>query len=58
MHPFDGWWDTRWLQDADGGAENKEWVVGGGEDGKVGLHGDVIVDRSGSGMLDAGWICI
>ena len=46
------------MQDADGGAENKEWVVGVGEDGKVGLHGDVIVDRSDSGMLDAGWICI
>ena len=38
--------------------ENKEWVVGVGEDGKLGLHGDVIVDTSGSGMLDGGWNCI
>ena len=34
--------------------ENKEWVVGVGEDGKLGLHGDVIVDTSGRGMLDGG----
>ena len=26
-----------------------------GEDRKVGVHGDVTVDRSGSGMLDGGW---
>ena len=26
-----------------------------GEDGKVGVHGDVTVDRSGSEMLDGGW---
>ena len=55
---FDGGWGTRWWQDVDGGAENKEWVVGVGEDGKVGVHGDVTVDRSGSGMVDGGWNCI
>ena len=55
---FDGGWGTRWWQDVDGGAENKEWVVGVGKDGKVGVHGDVTVDRSGSGMLDGGWNCI
>ena len=53
---FDGGWDTRWWQDVDGGAENKEWVVGVGEDGKVGVHGDVAVDRSGREVLDGGWI--
>ena len=53
---FDGGWGTRWWQDVDGGAENKEWVVGVGEDGKVGVHGDVAVDRSGRGMLDGRWI--
>ena len=36
---FDGEWGMRWWQDVDGGAENKEWVVSVGEDGKVGLHG-------------------
>ena len=35
---FDGGWGTIWWQDVDGGAENKEWVVGVGEDGKVGVH--------------------
>ena len=55
---FDGGWGTRWWQDVDGGAENKEWVVDVGKDGKVGVHGDVTVDRSGSGMLDGGWNCI
>ena len=39
----------------DGGAENKQWSVGVGEDGRVGVHGDVTVDRGGSGMLDGGW---
>ena len=34
---FDGGWGTRWWQNVDGGAENKEWVVGIGEDGKVGV---------------------
>ena len=29
-----------------------------GEDGKVGVNGDVTVDRSGSEMLDGGWNCI
>ena len=29
--------------------------MGVGKDGKVGVHGDVTVDRSGSGMLDGGW---
>ena len=52
---FDGGWGTRWWQDVDGGAENKEWVVGVGENGKVGVHGNVTVDRSGSEMLDGGW---
>ena len=28
--------------------------VGVGEDGKVGVHADVTVDRNGSGMLDGG----
>ena len=55
---FDGGWDTRWWQDVDGGAEYKEWVVGVGEDGNLEIHGDVIEDRSGSGMLDGGWNCI
>ena len=32
--------------------------MGVGKDGKVGVHGDVTVDRSGSGMLDGGWNCI
>ena len=32
--------------------------MGVGEDGKVGVHGDVTVDRSGSGMVDGGWNCI
>ena len=29
--------------------------MGVGEDGKVGAHADVTVDRNGSGMLDGGW---
>ena len=29
--------------------------MGAGEDGKVGVYGDVKVDRSGSGMVDGGW---
>ena len=33
-------------------------IVGVKKDGKVGVHGDVTVDRSGSGMLDGGWNCI
>ena len=37
------------------GAENNEWVVGVEEDGQLGVHGDIAVDRSGSGMLDGGW---
>ena len=28
------------------------------EDGKVGVHGDVTVDRNGIRMLDGGWNCI
>ena len=32
--------------------------MGIGEDGKVGVHGDVAVDGSGSVMLDGGWSCI
>ena len=55
---FDGGWDKRWWQDVDWGVESKEWVVGVGQDGKVGVHGDVIVDRSGCGMLDGCWNCI
>ena len=55
---FDGGWGTRWWQDLDGGAENKDWVVSVGEDGKVGVHGDFTLDRSGSGMVDSGWNCI
>ena len=51
---FDGGWGTRWWQVVDGGAENKEWVVGLGKGGKV--HEDVTVDRSG--MVDGGWNCI
>ena len=42
------------MQDVDGDAEDKEGVVGVGEDGQVGVHRDVTVDRSGSGMLDGG----
>ena len=54
---FDGGWGTRWWQDVDAGAENEEGAVGVGveEDGKVGVHGDVTVDWSGSGMLNGGW---
>ena len=48
---FDVGWGTRWWQDVDGGAENKKWVVVVGEDGKVGLHGDVTVDRSWTGYV-------
>ena len=33
----------------------QEWAVGVGEDGKVGVYGDVTVGRSGSGMLDGSW---
>ena len=29
--------------------------MGVGEDGKVGVYGNVTVDRSGSGMLHGGW---
>ena len=32
--------------------------MGVGEDGKVGEHGDAIVGRNRSGMLDGGWNCI
>ena len=39
-----------------GGTENKEWVVGVGEDGKVRVHGYATVDRSGSEIVDGGWI--
>ena len=33
----------------------QEWAVGVGEDGKVGVYGDVRVGRSESGMLDGSW---
>ena len=52
---FDGGWGTRWWRDVNRGAENEEWAVGVEEDGKVGVHGNVTVGRSGSGMLDGGW---
>ena len=52
---FDGGLGTRWWQDVDGVAENEGWAVGVVEDRKVGVYGDVTVDRSGSGMLDGGW---
>ena len=32
-----------------------EWVVGVEQGGKVEVHGDVTVDRSGREMLDGGW---
>ena len=32
--------------------------MGVGKDGKSGVHGDVTVDRSGSGIVDGGWNCI
>ena len=41
------------VQD-DGGEKNEEWVVGVGEDGKVGVYGDITLDRHGSGMLEGG----
>ena len=45
---FDRGWGTRWWQDVDGRAEYKEWVVGVGEDGKVGVYGEeVTADISG-----------
>ena len=52
---FDRGWGRLWWQDVDGGEQNKEGVVSVGEDGKVGVHGDVTVGRSGSGMLDGSW---
>ena len=52
---FDRGWGARLWRDIDGGAENEEWTVCVGEDGKVGVHGDVRVDRSGSGVLDGDW---
>ena len=52
---FDGGWGTRWWRDLVGGSENEGWAVGVGEDGKVRVHGDVAINRSGSGMLDDGW---
>ena len=52
---FDRGWGKRWWRDIDGGAENEEWAVRIGEVGKVGVHGNVTVDRSGSGVLDGGW---
>ena len=42
----------KWWQDVDVGAENDRWAVGVGEDGEVGVYGDVTADRSGCGMLD------
>ena len=48
-------WGTRWWRDVDGGVENEEWAVGVGQDGKVAVHGDVTVDRSGSEMLVGDW---
>ena len=51
---FDGGWVTRRWRDVGGGAENEGWAVSVGEDGKVGVRGDVTVNRSGSGMLDGG----
>ena len=41
------------VQD-DGGEKNEEWLVGVGEDGKVGVYEDITLDRNGSGMLDGG----
>ena len=32
--------------------------MGVGEDGKVEIHGDVTIDRSGIGMVNVGWNCI
>ena len=52
---FDGWWGMRWWRNVDGGVENEGWNVGVGEDGNVGVHGDVAGDRSGSGTLDCDW---
>ena len=52
---FLGGWDTRWWQGVDEGAENEEWAMGVREDGKLGVYGDVAVDRSGSGMVNGGW---
>ena len=51
---FDGGWGTRWWRDLDEGSENEEWAVGESEDGKVGVHGEVTVDRCGGGMIDGG----
>ena len=39
-------------QDVDPGAENEGRAVGLGQDGKVGVHGNVTGDRNGSGRLD------
>ena len=35
--------------------ENEWWAVGEGEDGNVGVHGDVTGGRGGSGRLDRCW---
>ena len=35
--------------------EQKEWAVGVGEDGKLGVYEDFTVDRSRSGMLYGDW---
>ena len=52
---FDGAWVTRRWWDVCGAAENEGWAVSVAEDGKLGVHGGITVNRSGSGMLDGGW---
>ena len=51
---FNGEWGTGWWWDVDGGAESEGWALVVGEDGNVGIHGDITGDRSGSGRLDCG----
>ena len=45
----------RWWQDESGGAKHEEWAVVVGEDGNVGVHGDVTGCRNGDGMLHYCW---
>ena len=52
---FDGGWGTRWWRDVGGETGHKGWTICVGEYGKLGVHGDFKVVRSGSEMLDGVW---
>ena len=53
---FDEGWGTSWWRDVGGETGHEGWTICVGEYGKTGVHGDVKVLRSGSEMLDGGWI--